>query len=152
MSNFNRQLVALTMATLRADGKMDAAEIEVIKKVAADLGCSADETTKLLLEENQWQLTHCPEITKYITEVGNSVENREDKQLIMEACILVALADKVLTTKEVAVLLMICQALKSPLDRMVCDIAIVAQNDRSIKIEGSDANFDENESLEVTND
>lgn len=143
MSNFNRQLVALTLATLRADGKVDPAEIEAIKKVVADLGCSPDETTKLLLEENEKQLVQCPDIKKYIAEVGKSVENHEDKQLIMEACILVALADKELTTKEVAVLLMICEALNSPLDRMVCDIAIVAQNDREIKIEGSDADFSE---------
>lgn len=143
MSNFNRQLVALTLATLRADGKVDAAEIEAIKKVATDLGCSETETTKYLLEENEKQLVQSPDIKKYIAEVGKSVENNEDKQLIMEACILVALADKELTTKEVAVLLMICEALNSPLDRMVCDIAIVAQNDREIKIEGSDADFSE---------
>lgn len=142
MSNFNRQLVALTLATLRADGKVDAAEIEVIKKVAADLECSAEETTKLLLEENEKQ-AKCADLRAYIAEVGKTVENYDDKQLIMEACILVALADKELTTKEVAVLLMICEALNSPLDRMVCDIAIVAQNDREIKIEGSDADFSE---------
>lgn len=143
MSNFNQQLVALTLATLRADGKVNPAEIEAIKKVAADLGCSETDTTKYLLEENEKQLVECPDIKKYIAEVGKSVENHEDKQLIMEACILVALADKELTTKEVAVLLMICEALNSPLDRMVCDIAIVAQNDREIKIEGSDADFSE---------
>lgn len=151
MSNFNRQLVALTLATLRADGKVDPAEIEAVKKVAADLGCSETETTKYLLEENEKQLVQCPDITKYIAEVGKTVENHEDKQLIMEACVSVALADKVLTTKEVHVLLMICKALGSQLDRLVCDIAIFAQNDRSIKIEGSDANFDEDEITEEEN-
>ena len=143
MSNFNQQLVALTLATLRADGKVAAAEIEAIKKVAADLGCSETETTKYLLEENEKQLVQSPDIKKYIAEVGKSVENHEDKQLIMEACVQVALADKELTTKEVTVLLTICEALRSPLDRMVCDIAIVAQNNREIKIEGSDADFSE---------
>ena len=144
MSNFNRQLVALTMATLRADGKVDAAEIEVIKKVAADLECSADETTKLLLEENEKQ-AKCSDIRAYIAELGKTVEDLNDKQLIMEACIQVALADKVLNTKEVAVLLMICRALDCGLERLVCDIAIFAQNDRSIKIDGSNSNFDEDE-------
>lgn len=61
MSNFNKQLVALTLATLRADGKVDPAEIEVIKQVAADLECSADETTKLLLEENEKQAKCSPD-------------------------------------------------------------------------------------------
>lgn len=144
MSNFNQQLVALTMATLRADGKVDAAEIEVIKKVAADLECSADETTKLLLEENEKQ-AKCSDIRAYIAEMGKTVEDLNDKQLIMEACIQVALADKVLDTKEVAVLLMICRALNCGLERFVCDIAIFAQNDRSIKIDGSNSNFDEDE-------
>lgn len=142
MSNFNQQLVALTLATLRADGKVDTAEIEAIKQVAADLECSADETTKLLLDENEKQIK-CADIKAYIKEVAARVEKPEDKQLIMEACIQVALADKELTTKEVTVLLMICEALRSPLDRMICDIAIVAQNDREIKIEGSDADFTE---------
>lgn len=150
MSNFNKQLVALTLATLRADDKVDAAEIEVIKKVATDIECSADETTKLLLEENEKQ-AKCSDIRTYIAEMGKTVENLDDKQLIMEACIQVALADKVLDTKEVAVLLMICRALNCGLERLVCDIAIFAQNDRSIKIEGSDANFDEDEITEEEN-
>ena len=150
MSNFNRQLVALTMATLRADGKVDAAEIEVIKKVAADLGCSADETTKLLLEETEKQ-AKCPDIHTYIKKVAATVEKPEDKQLIMEACTLVALADKELATKEVEVLVMVCNALGSNLARMICTLAIVAQNDREIKIEGSDANFDEEEFMEEEN-
>jgi uncharacterized tellurite resistance protein B-like protein len=142
MGNFNQQLVALTMATLRADGKVDTAEVEVIKRVAADLECDASEITKLLLEENEKQ-AQCPDIYSYIAEVGKTVEEPADKQLIMEACIQVALADKVLDTKEVAVLLMVCRALDCGLERLICDIAIFAQNDRDIKIEGSDADFTE---------
>lgn len=150
MANFNQQLVALTLATLRADGKVDAAEVEVIKRVAADLECDATKTTQLLLAENEKQVK-CTDIRTYIAEVGKTVENREDKQLIMEACIQVALADKALNTKEVAVLLMVCQALECGLERFICDIAIFAQNDRDIKIDGSDAIFDEEEIIEVEN-
>ena len=142
MGNFNQQLVALTMATLRADGKVDTAEVEVIKRVAADLECDASEITKLLLEENEKQ-AKCPDIYSYIAEVGKTVEDPADKQLIMEACIQVALADKVLAEKETEVLIAVCNALKGNVARMVCDIAIFAQNDRDIKIEGSDANFDD---------
>lgn len=142
MGNFNQQLVALTMATLRADGKVDTAEVEVIKRVAADLECDASEITKLLLEENEKQ-AKCPDIYSYIAEVGKTVEDPADKQLIMEACIQVALADKVLAEKEAEVLIAVCNALKGNVARMVCDIAIFAQNDRDIKIEGSDANFDD---------
>ena len=135
-------MVALTLATLRADGKVETAEVEVIKQVAADLECENSETTRLLIEENEKQI-QCTDIRAYITEMAHTVTKREDKQLIMEACIQVALADKVLDTKEVAVLLMICQALGCSLERFVCDIAIFAQNDRDIKIEGSDADFTE---------
>lgn len=148
MGNFNQQLVALTMATLRADGKMEAAEVEVIKRVAKDLECDDIEIIQLLMQENEKQ-SKCADIRKYIAEVGKMVEDIKDKQLIMEACIQVALADKVLDTKEVAVLLMICRALDCGLERLICDIAIFAQNDRDIKIEGSDTNFDEDEVLEV---
>lgn len=142
MGNFNQQLVALTMATLRADGKVDTAEVEVIKRVAADLECDASEITKLLLEENEKQ-AKCPDIYSYIAEVGKTVDDPADKQLIMEACTQVALADKVLASKEVEVLLAVCNALKGNVARMVCDIAIFAQNDHDIKIDGSDANFDD---------
>lgn len=150
MYNFNQQLVALTMATLRADGKVDAAEIEVIKKVAADLECSAEDTAKLLLEENEKQ-AQCQDIRAYIVEIGKTVENRDDKQLIMEACTQVALADKELATKEAEVLVMVCNALGGNIARMICDIASVAQIDRDIKIEGNDANYDEEEFIEEEN-
>jgi uncharacterized tellurite resistance protein B-like protein len=142
MSNFNQQLVALTMATLRADGKTTAAEIEVIKRVSADLECPAEETDKLLLKENEKQ-SKCADIQAYIAEEAKNVANGEDKQLIMEACVQVALADKKLTTNEVNVLLMVCQALQCDLAALICNIAIVAQNDRNIKIEGSDTDFSE---------
>ncbi|MBQ3991164.1 MAG: hypothetical protein II630_09950, partial [Bacteroidales bacterium] len=62
---------------------------------------------------------------------------------IMDGCILVALSDKILKESEVKVLKFVCEALGFSLERMVLDIAIIAQNDRSIKIEGSDSNFDE---------
>lgn len=142
MGNFNQQLVALTMATLRADGRVDTAEVEVIKRVAEDLKCDASEITKLLLEENEKQ-AKCPDIYSYIAEVGKTVEDPADKQLIMEACIQVALADKTLAEEEVGILLTVCNSLEANGARMICDIAIFAQNDRDIKIEGSDADFAE---------
>ena len=142
MGNFNQQLVALTMATLRADGKMEAAEVEVIKHVAKDLECDDIEITQLLMQENEKQ-SKCNDIRAYIAEVGKTVENPDDKQLIMEACIQVALADKTLAEEEVGILLTVCNSLEANGARMICDIAIFAQNDRDIKIEGSDADFAE---------
>ena len=110
--------------------------------MAADLECDADETAKLMLEEQDKQIKHA-DIQSYIADVAKTVGSQEDRQLIMEACVQVALADKKLTTKEVDVLLAVCQALQCNLSALICNIAIVAQNDRDIKIEGSDADFSE---------
>ena len=133
-------MVALTMATLRADGKTDAAELEKIKQVASDLNCSVEETDKFIREEKEKQ-SQSSDICVYVADVAGTVETQEEKHLITEACVQVALADKKLTTKEVDVLLMVCNALGGNPAKMICDIAIFVQNDRDIKIEGSDSDF-----------
>lgn len=142
MSNFTQQLVALTMATLWADGKTDDTKLEIIKQVAADLECPIEETDKFVREENKKQ-SQSSDVCAYIADAVRMVETREEKHLIMEACVQVALADKRLTTKEVNVLQMVCKALGGNLAKMICDIAIFVQNDRDIKIEGSDSDFTE---------
>ena len=142
MTDFNQKLVALAMATLRADGKVDLSELETVKRIAADLEFPVSETEKLIQEEQEKQ-SQCPNIKDYIASVSKQVEKPEEKQLIMEACIQVALADKKLDTKEVSLLLDICHALDYNLAKTICSIAILAQNDRDIKIEGSDADFSE---------
>ena len=142
MTDFNQKLVALAMATLRADGKVDLSELGTVKRIAADLEFPVSETEKLIQEEQEKQ-SQCSNIKDYIASVSNQVGNPEEKQLIMEACIQVALADKKLDTKEVSLLLEICRALDCNLAKMICTIAIFAQNDRDIKIEGNDADFTE---------
>ena len=142
MSNFTQQMVALTMATLRADGKTDSTELEKIKQVATDLECHVEEADIFIREENEKQ-SQSSDIYVYIANVAGTVKAQEDKHLIMEACVQVALADKKLTTKEVDVLLTVCKAFGGNPAKMICDIAIFVQNDRDIKIEGSDSDFTE---------
>jgi len=140
-TKFTKQFVALTMATLRADGIIEQVELDTIKEQAADLELDMVEVEKCIAEESNIQKN--VNIESYIKEIGSSVENLGDKHCIMDGCILVALSDKILKESEIKVLKFVCEALGFSLERMVLDIAIIAQNDRSIKIEGSDSNFDE---------
>lgn len=140
-TKFTKQFVALTMATLRADGIIEQVELDTIRQQAADLELDPAEVDKAIDEENRIQ--EGIDIEKYIKEIGATVENLGDKHCIMDGCILVALADQILKESEVKVLRFVSEALGVSIDRMILDIAIIAQNDRSIKIEGSDSNFDE---------
>jgi tellurite resistance protein len=128
------------MATLRADGIIEQVELDTIKQQAADLELDPIEVEKAIATENSIQEN--VDIEKYIKEVGSSVDNLGDKHCIMDGCILVALSDKILKESEVKVLKFVCEALGFSIERMVLDIAIITQNDRSIKIEGSDSDFD----------
>ncbi|MBO7481031.1 MAG: TerB family tellurite resistance protein [Bacteroidales bacterium] len=139
-TKFTKQFVALTMATLRADGIIEQVELDTIKQQAADLELDPIEVEKAIATENSIQEN--VDIEKYIKEVGSSVDNLGDKHCIMDGCILVALSDKILKESEVKVLKFVCEALGFSIERMVLDIAIITQNDRSIKIEGSDSDFD----------
>lgn len=140
-TQFTKQFVAMTMATLRADGIIETVELETIKQLAADLELDAELVEKTIIEENTKQ--EGIDIEAYMKEVAKTVTNEEDKQYIMDGCIQVALADQILKEDEVKVLMYICNALEFSLERMILDIAIIAQNDRGIKIEGSFSNFDE---------
>lgn len=139
-TKFTKQFVALTMATLRADGIIEQVELDTIKQQAADLELDPIEVEKAIAVENSIQEN--VDIEKYIKEIGSTVDNLGDKHCIMDGCILVALSDKILKESEVKVLKFVCEALGFSLERMVLDIAIITQNDRSIKIEGSDSDFD----------
>ena len=139
-AKFTKQFVALTMATLRADGIIEQVELDTIKQQAADLELDPIEVEKAIAVENSIQEN--VDIEKYIKEIGSTVDNLGDKHCIMDGCILVALSDKILKESEVKVLKFVCEALGFSLERMVLDIAIITQNDRSIKIEGSDSDFD----------
>ena len=71
----------------------------------------------------------------------------EEKSLLLEACILIAVADNSLDLKEVEVLTKVCEALGLSQSKMALTLAAIAQNNRQIKIVGNDSDFDGDEMI-----
>lgn len=127
--NFTEQLVAMCVAVLKADGKNKAEEFETIRAMAHDLELDMNEVEVCIANE----LNATRELSGVATEV-----KEDDAEIILQACVAVVLADKNVAEKEVALLLEIAQMLKLNPAKAALAIAIFAQNDRSIKIEGND--------------
>ena len=126
---FTEQYVALTMAMLNADGKQEPEEIDVIRSTAKDLELNKTEVETLIIAETA-KPTKLEKITKM-------VKKKTDAEVLLEACVCVALADKYLDQKEVNLLLSIAEMMKVSPAKAVLAIATCAQNDRSILIEGN---------------
>ena len=137
---FTQQFVAMTMAALRADGKMDSVELSTIKEMAIGLELDSNEVNAGIVAEM--------ENPSDMDVVINSIENEENRSLILEACVQVVLSDNNLAAKEVKLLLDICRKLHLPEEQMVMALAMVCQNDRGIHIEGSDSDFEDTELVE----
>ena len=127
--NFTEQLVAMSVAVLKADGKNKAEEFETIRAIAQDLELDMNEVEACIAN----QLNSTRELSVIAAEVKD-----EDAEIILQACVAVILSDKNVAEKEVALLLEIAQMLKLSPAKAALAIAIFAQNDRSIKIEGND--------------
>ena len=138
--SFTKQFVAMTMAALRADGKIDSVELSTIKEMASWLEMDPDEVNASIVAEM--------EDPSDLDTVIKSVEGDEERLLILEACVQVVLADDNLAAKEVRLLLDICRKLQLPEEQMVMALAMVCQNDRGIHIEGSDSDFEDTELIE----
>lgn len=127
--NFTEQLVAMCVAVLKADGKNKAEEFETIRAIAHDLELDMNEVEACIANE----LNATRELSGVAAEV-----KEDDAEIILQACVAVILSDKNVAEKEVALLLEIAQMLKLNPAKAALAIAIFAQNDRSIKIEGND--------------
>lgn len=127
--NFTEQLVAMCVAVLKADGRNDVAEIEEIRKIAKNLGIDPNEVEACIANELNKE--------RNLAEIAAEVK-AEDAEIILEACVDVILADKTVVEKEVSLLLELATTLKLSPAKAALAIAIFAQNDRSIRIEGSD--------------
>ena len=127
--NFTEQLVAMCVAVLKADGRNDVAEIEEIRKIAKNLEIDPNEVEACIANELNKE--------RNLTEIAAEVR-AEDAEIILEACVDVILADKTVVEKEVSLLLELATMLKLSPAKAALAIAIFAQNDRSIRIEGSD--------------
>lgn len=127
--NFTEQLVAMCVAVLKADGRNDVAEIEEIRKIAKNLEIDPNEVEACIANELNKE--------RNLAEIAAEVK-AEDAEIILEACVDVILADKTVVEKEVSLLLELATMLKLSPAKAALAIAIFAQNDRSIHIEGSD--------------
>lgn len=127
--NFTEQLVAMCVAVLKADGRNDVAEIEEIRKIAKNLEIDPNEVEACIANELNKE--------RNLAEIAAEVK-AEDAEIILEACVDVILADKTVVEKEVSLLLELATMLKLSPAKTALAIAIFAQNDRSIRIEGSD--------------
>jgi len=137
--NFTEQLVAMMVAVLMADGKQEPEELETIRSVAKDLELNAAEVeARIAAEVAQPQA---------IKKVAHLVK-KEDKAVIFESCVAVALADKYLCQSEINMLLEIAAALKVNIAQAILVIATFVQNDRSILIEGN-ATLHMDEEIEI---
>lgn len=129
MSNFTEQFVALTMATLKADGRALRDEIGAIKALAERFNLNAPEVEKLIHLEAQKKDVDPIAVAKNVSE-------QADKILLLEASAVVALSDRNLDEKEVDLLLAISNALGLPMSKFVLSIARVVQDDPNIQIAG----------------
>ena len=127
--NFTEQLVAMCVAVLKADGRNDVAEIEEIRKIAKNLEIDPNEVEACIANELNKE--------RNLAEIAAEVK-AEDAEIILESCVDVILADKTVVEKEVSLLLELATMLKLSPAKAALAIAIFAQNDRSIRIEGSD--------------
>ena len=127
--NFTEQLVAMCVAVLKADGRNDVAEIDEIRKIAKNLEIDPNEVEACIANELNKE--------RNLAEIAAEVK-AEDAEIILEACVDVILADKTVVEKEVSLLLELATMLKLSPAKAALAIAIFAQNDRSIRIEGSD--------------
>lgn len=127
--NFTEQLVAMCVAVLKADGRNDVAEIEEIRKIAKNLEIDPNEVEACIANELNKE--------RNLAEIAAEVK-AEDAEIILEACVDVILADKTVVEKEVSLLLELATMLKLSPAKAALAIAIFAQNDRSIRIEGSE--------------
>lgn len=127
--NFTEQLVAMCVAVLKADGRNDVAEIEEIRKIAKNLEIDPNEVEACIANELNKE--------RNLAEIAAEVK-AEDAEIILEACVDVILADKTVVEKEVSLLLELAAMLKLSPAKAALAIAIFAQNDRSIRIDGSD--------------
>lgn len=126
---FIDQFVALTSATVKADRDLNQKEIDTILMLAQSFKLDTEAVAKAL-ETKLYQQDN-PEYIARTVEADN-------KLVLMQCCILVALADNKLNLKEVEFLNKINNAMGLPTSTFVLAIASICQNNPNIQIEGNE--------------
>lgn len=132
---FLEQFVALTVATVKADREVSQVELDTIDSLAEGLQLDANAVKSAVKSELQKNVS--------VEEVAKAVSSQEDKELLLQACTIVALADNKLQSQEVDLLLKVCSALGLSQSSLVLSVAAVCQNNRAIQIEGNDSTFED---------
>ncbi len=131
--DFLEQFVTLTVATVKADREMSQKEIDTIVLLAEGLKLDTEAVAKAI-KTKMYQHDSAEAIARSVA--------AENKLVIMQACILVALADNKLKMQEVEFLNKINAAFGLPQAAFVLAIASVCQNNPQIEIEGNVTNSD----------
>lgn len=134
---FVQQFVALTVATVKADREVKQAELDAVMQLAEGLNLDAAEVKSLIDAELSKNTS--------VVDIAKTVGNDTDKEVLFQSCVIVALADNDLCAKEVDLLSDICSAMSLPQSLLVLSVAAVCQNNRQIKIEGNESDFDQDE-------
>ena len=129
--DFLEQFVTLTVATVKADREMSQKEIDTIVLLAEGLKLDTEAVAKAR-KTKMYQHDSAEAIARSVA--------AENKLVIMQACILVALADNKLKMQEVEFLNKINAAFGLPQAAFVLAIASVCQNNPQIEIEGNETN------------
>lgn len=137
MANFTEQIAALTVATAVANGTVETQELNEIYGLAASLNLNLEELKSAVTKELQNPSS--------IEDAAKLATNSEEKTLLMEACILISVADNSLDVKEVEILTRVCTALNLSISKMILTIAAIAQNNRQIKVIGNESDFEQDE-------
>ena len=131
--DFLEQFVTLTVAAVKADREMSQKEIDTIVLLAEGLKLDTEAVAKAI-KTKMYQHDSAEAIARSVA--------AENKLVIMQACILVALADNKLKMQEVEFLNKINAAFGLPQAAFVLAIASVCQNNPQIEIEGNVTNSD----------
>ena len=126
--NFTQQFVAMTMATLNIDGRTEEIEYLTIRNTAKNIGLNHDEVEEAIKAEM--------EKPTMLHRINTDKLSYEEKLQILEACVLVALCDKELAMKEVAILNIIARSMALQEELVTLYIAKYVQGDRSMVVEG----------------
>lgn len=133
--NFLEQFAALTVATVKADREVAQVELDTIATLAE--GLELDSAAVKAAVEKELKANNS------IDSIAKTVGSQEDKELLLQSCIIVALADNKLQLKEVELLTQVCSALGLSQSTLLLSVAAVCQNNRAIQIEGNDSTFED---------
>ncbi|MCQ2203004.1 MAG: TerB family tellurite resistance protein [Bacteroidales bacterium] len=126
MKEYLKQYVAMTVALLKADGKVGTDELCVIQYLGMSYGMDGNEIKESIKNEINSNAS--------IEDVAQTISDDKCKNMILESCAVVALADKHLAEKEIEILLRISNALGISAVKTILAIAKVVQTDQNISI------------------